>query len=105
MTPKIPKSLIDHMVKASKDCIRKNPELADHPFLCENIYISPQQGKGSFDLHTHTIAGIDYPSPPDVKTHKNLKKESLCIINTVDQTLTCHKISSSGHFTRSQKHI
>ena len=86
----IPKSLIDHMDKQSCACVDKHPELHDHPFLCENVYWTPHQDQKSYTLHTHTIAGVDYPSKADIKTTKNLKKKNLCIINTVDRTLTCY---------------
>ena len=101
--PKIPKSLIDHMSKVSVDCITKNPELDDHPFICESVYWTPQQKKGSYTLHTHTIAGVDYPSPADIQTTTNLKKKSLCIINTADQTLSCY--SGKDFKTKSQRSI
>lgn len=86
-----PKSLIDFMKKASIKCVSKHPELHDHPYLCENIHLSPHQDRNSFTLHTHTIAGVDYPSKNDLETTKRLKKKNLCIINTADHTLTCFK--------------
>ena len=88
--PKIPKSLIAVMDHASSECVEKHPDLHDHPFLCENVYWTPHQDRKSYTLHTHTIAGVDYPSEADIKTTKSLKKKNLCIINTVDQTLSCY---------------
>ena len=88
--PKISKSLIAVMDQASIECVKKHPELHDHPFMCENVYWTPHQDRNSFSLHTHTIEGVDYPSEADLKTTKSLKKKNLCIINTVDRSLTCY---------------
>ena len=78
------------MDQASCECVRKHPDLHDHPFLCENVYWTPHQDRKSYTLHTHTIAGVDYPSEADLKTTKSLKKKNLCIINTIDKTLSCY---------------
>lgn len=88
--PKIPKSLIATMDQASRECVKKHPDLHDHPFMCENVYWTPHQDRKSYTLHTHTISGVDYPSEADLKTTKSLKKKNLCIINTVDRSLTCY---------------
>ena len=85
----IPKSLIDHMKNESVKCVRANPDLHDHPSLCETVYWNQLTDDNSYTLHTHTIKGVNYPSPADVKTTNALQKKSLCIINTVDNTLTC----------------
>ena len=105
MIPDINKDLIEHMIEKSDECIKKYPKLHDHPFLCENIYLSPHQDKDSFDLHTHTIKGIDYPSAADLQTHQNIKKNHLCIINTIDRTLTCWKAKGDGSLVKSQRKI
>ena len=94
---KIPQGLIKSMDRATKACVKKHPELMDHPYLCENVYWTPMQDRNSYTLHTHTIPTVDYPSQADINTTKKLKKKNLCIINTSDRSLSCYKDKDNFH--------
>lgn len=87
--------LIQAMYKESCKCVKKNPDLHDHPFLCEAVFWNSLQDGDSYTLHTHTIEGVNYPSSQDKITTRKLGKQNLCIINTVDKDLTCYNIEDN----------
>ncbi len=92
--PTIDKSLVRIMHNETENAVKDYPALRNHPNILENIWISSGEGDNSLTLHTHPamMQGkvIDYPSPVDIKTTRQLKKDDLCIIVTPKRQVVCY---------------